>query len=144
MDAEDQRVTLPSASDEADIQARISSVEALVRERFGQESLKGFISDLDALQALLDDGVTGKTETFRLQSLGLVLGQVFEKILGLHWVMVEDQCGRDPALRFKETSIIVFPLTMISKRVERRERFNCHGALNGLRDKVEELLKGGF
>jgi hypothetical protein len=36
----------------------------------------------------------------------------------LSWVTVQDEYGTDPALRYKTTSILVFPLTMISKRVE--------------------------
>jgi hypothetical protein len=30
------------------------------------------------------------------------------------------------------------------KRIEQGERFDCRGALNGLSDKVEGLLKRGF
>jgi hypothetical protein len=43
------------------------------------------------------------------------------KQLGFHWITVEDEYGQDPAIQFGETSIIAFPLTMVSKRVERGE-----------------------
>jgi hypothetical protein len=36
----------------------------------------------------------------------------------LVWVTVEDEYGRDPALNVPGTSVLLFPLTMISKRVE--------------------------
>ena len=36
----------------------------------------------------------------------------------LKWVIVEDEFGRTLALQYPKTSVIVFPLTMISKRVE--------------------------
>ena len=41
--------------------------------------------------------------------------------MGLAWIAVEDEYGRDPALRDGETSIILFPMTTISKRIERGE-----------------------
>jgi hypothetical protein len=83
--------------------------------------LTGGLSDLDTLQRLLDDGVYAADKTYELQSLGLCLGEVMLKQLGFHWITVEDEYGQDPAIQYRETSIIVFPLTMVSKRVERGE-----------------------
>jgi hypothetical protein len=39
-------------------------------------------------------------------------------------VTVEDQYGRDPALKDPEAAILLFPMTTISKRVERGETVN--------------------
>lgn len=36
----------------------------------------------------------------------------------LSWVAVDDEFGRDPALRWLQTNMLAFPLTAISKRVE--------------------------
>jgi hypothetical protein len=36
----------------------------------------------------------------------------------LKWVAVEDEFGRELALQYPNTTIIVFPMTMISKRFE--------------------------
>jgi hypothetical protein len=47
-----------------------------------------------------------------------VLGDVFVQEMKMEWVMVEDYSGRDPAVRLPGTTIILFPLTMISKRIE--------------------------
>jgi hypothetical protein len=54
-----------------------------------------------------------------LQSLGVVFGDVLTSELPLRWVMITDEFGTDPTLRFKNTSININALTMISKRVER-------------------------
>jgi len=35
--------------------------------------------------------------------------------------MIEDEYGRDPAIGYKKTTLLVFPQTMISKRVESGE-----------------------
>src|SRR6516165_12396147 len=39
------------------------------------------------------------TETWKLQSLGITFGDALVQKMGLSWVMVEDEYGRDPALR---------------------------------------------
>jgi len=44
----------------------------------------------------------------------------------LTWAAVQDNYGRDPALTLEGTSIRVFPLTSISKRVERGEEVDVY------------------
>ncbi len=77
--------------------------------------------DLPLLQRLLDDGVFAKSQTFELQSLGVVFGDVLATETGLHWMMVTDEYGTDPTLVRGASSLQVNALTMISKRVERAE-----------------------
>ena len=45
--------------------------------------------------------------------------------------MVEDEKGRDPAIRIPGTTVILFPLTMISKRIERGEAWMCATSFAG-------------
>jgi hypothetical protein len=61
----------------------------------------------------------------------------------MEWVMVEDEHGRDPAVRLPSTSIIFFPLTMISKRIERGEKVDVFDLFNGVAAKVEEIQRRG-
>ena len=53
----------------------------------------------------------------------MVLGDVMVAQLGLSWVVVEDELGRSRALRLGESDELVYPVTMISKRVEADIRF---------------------
>lgn len=92
-------------------------VDAATRSLYAT-SLPGGKGDLAVLQRLVDDQVFRPDQTYELQSLGIVLGQVLALHPDLSWVTVQDDYGTDPALRYKTTSILVFPLTMISKRVE--------------------------
>ena len=87
----------------------------------GECPLTETAKDCPRLQAILDGNVLSKTDTWQLQCLGIALGSVMAKVLGLHWIIVTDEYGRDPALQFQNTSLIIYPLTMISKRVERGE-----------------------
>jgi hypothetical protein len=53
--------------------------------------------------------------------------------------MVEDEYGRDPAVRLPNTTIILFPMTMISKRIERGEKMDVFELYNASAAQVEAL-----
>jgi Domain of unknown function (DUF3806) len=55
-------------------------------------------------------------------------------------LIVEDEHGRDPAIRYAETSVILFPLTMISKRIESGERVDVFDLYNGMAERAGELI----
>jgi len=73
------------------------------------------------IDAILKSNSIGADETWKLQSLGVVFGDALAQELGLIWVAVDDEYGRDPALSVPGTSMLSFPLTSISKRIERGE-----------------------
>ena len=81
------------------------------------------------------------TQTYELQCMGIVLGDAFVQEMGMEWVMVEDELGTDPAVRLPGTTIIIFPLTMISKRVERGETLDVFDLFNGVADQIDRLKK---
>lgn len=92
-------------------------VAALARRYVGAEP-RGTRADLRILQRIIDTGVLDATRTYELQALGVVLGDVLAEELGLDWVVVRDEYGRSRALRFGDTDNLIFPVTMISKRIE--------------------------
>ena len=53
--------------------------------------------------------------------------------------MVEDAYGRDPAIRYKATTLLAFPRTMISKRVEDGEAVDVRALFDGLRERLEQI-----
>jgi hypothetical protein len=56
------------------------------------------------------------------------------------WVMGEDDYGRDPAIKYQETSFILFPLTMTSKRIERGERVDVFDLYDGVAAIAQEKI----
>jgi hypothetical protein len=96
---------------------------------------------LGLLRALLQQKVFTSDKTYELQCMGVVLGDVFVQEMGMHWVMVQDEYGRNPAVQLEDTSIILFPLTMISKRVERGEEVDVFDLFNGFAAQIEEIRK---
>jgi hypothetical protein len=76
---------------------------------------------LRLLDTILKENWIEPNETWKLQSLGITFGDALAQKMELFWVAVEDEHGRDPALHDKGTTIVMFPLTTISKKVERGE-----------------------
>ena len=133
-----QVVTLP-ATEEAE---RIEAQRRWVREHFDEDARHLYeLRDekLRLIQTILDAGWIEASETVKLQCLGITLGDALVQELGLEWVMVEDEYGRDPAIRKPGTTVLAFPLTMISKRVERGEAVVVRDLFDGVVDHVRRM-----
>ncbi|HEY6250058.1 MAG TPA: DUF3806 domain-containing protein [Candidatus Angelobacter sp.] len=115
-------------------------VAAAARQRYGT-ALTRTNKDLPILQRLLDDKAFKKSQTYELQSLGVAFGDVLVSEFPLRWVMVTDEYGRDPTLRFKNTSININALTMISKRVERDKPVDVFWLLRKTREAISDAEK---
>jgi hypothetical protein len=99
-------------------------------------SLTGTLRDLDTLQTLIDRGVLEASDRFDLQSLGVALGDLMVNELGLEWVVVQDDLGRSRGLRIPRTEDFIFPVTMISKRVERGVEVDVRALFETTRERV--------
>lgn len=114
----EQQITVLGESDLARLAEQEATTLRLLRSRYPEATLEHDESDLQWLQRLADEKALRPDQTYELQCLGVALGQVFAARTPLKWVVVEDEFGRDLALQYPKTSVIVFPMTMISKRVE--------------------------
>jgi len=114
-------------------------VAAAAEQRYFASSLRKTEADLPVLQRLIDDKAFSKSQTYELQSLGIAFGDVMASELPLRWVMVTDEYGTDPTLRFKGTTVQINALTMISKRLEKDEKVNLSELLRITREQVTRL-----
>jgi len=132
----DQRIESPTAED----LSQIENQRDWVRGHFEPSAQHQYV-EYDQKLRLLDtmNGWIEPHETLKLQCLGITLGDALVQRCGFEWVVLEDEYGRDPALRLPGTSVIVFPLTMISKRVERGEAVDIYPLVDGIILKVEEI-----
>ena len=94
---------------------------------------------LDLIAAMLDSGVITPDQKWELQSLGIVFGDALSQALDLMWVAVEDEYGRDPALMMPKTTMLVFPRTVISKRIEDGEKVNVFELFGDFCERVMQL-----
>jgi hypothetical protein len=116
----EQKIEALSAEDTA----RVEKQRDWVRDHYTPESLHLYDTlegKLRLLDTILKENWIEPTETWKLQSLGITFGDALAQKMNLVWVAVEDEYGRDPALQDRGTTIVMFPLTTISKRVERGE-----------------------
>ena len=127
--------------DKARLDQQRAVVAAAAKQRYGTPTLSRTKNDLSILQRLIDDKVFTKSQTYELQSLGVVFGDVLASEVDLRWVMITDEYGTDPTLRFKNTSININALTMLSKRVEREEHVDVFSLLETNREALAEAKK---
>lgn len=134
-----QNISAPTDADIRYIASLVMESRQLVQDILGQE-LGVTLADLEKIQAVLDSGSVEPEATWALQSLGVALGKIFvENHQGYDWWMVEDEYGRDVCVRYRDTSLLFFPQTMISKRVERGEKVNVQSIYEWLVNELHNL-----
>ena len=137
----DQEVLPLEASDVVALEKQRAVVERFLTEADLKGKYLTAAGKLGTLRALLQAKVFEAKQTYELQSMGIVLGDAFVEHMGFEWVIVRDSLGRDPALRYKNSSILLFPMTMISKRVERGEDVDVFGLYNSVAEEVMKLIE---
>jgi Domain of unknown function (DUF3806) len=134
----DQTIEAPNDSDIDAIARALIHAEHVVSEALGSK-LSGSRADLLLVQQLLDAGIV---EREALHALGLAFGKVFiEENVGYDWWMVQDEFGRDPVIRYRQSSLLAYPRTMLSNRIEDGESINVTELFDGLCRRMEELAK---
>jgi hypothetical protein len=134
-----QLIEAPNERDIERLARQLIHASELV-EQATRKALTGAPTDLALIQQALDAKVIEPEATYSLQALGIAFGKVFiENNEFYDWWMVEDEYGRDPAIRYKETTLLAFAQTMISKRVERGDPVSVVEMYGGLSDHLEKI-----
>lgn len=106
-----------SNRDKDHLKRQRASVDELGREHFGQP-LRQTTEDLDLVQRLIYKGAIAKDDRLQLQALGVIMGDAFVRDLDLEWRIYEDKLGRSRATCVKGKEECLFPITMLSRRME--------------------------
>lgn len=130
---------MPTEADRERLRTQRSVIEALIRDEDSRLKYQTPAGKVGLIRAILQKDIFTPTQTYELQCLGIVLGDAFAQELKMEWITVEDEYGRDPALRLPGTSIILFPLTMLSKRIERGEKIDIFDLFNGVAAEVDKV-----
>jgi Domain of unknown function (DUF3806) len=139
-----QKIEAPTEADVDTLARAILHAERVTTEVLGSE-MEGTRKDLSLIQQLLDTRTIERESTYTLQALGLAFGRAFIHVNeGYDWWMVEDEYGRDPAIRYRESSLLAYPRTMLSKRIEDGESVNVTELFDQLRDRLAQLIADGF
>jgi hypothetical protein len=130
-----QTVAPLNPEDQKELEDRIGRVACFLAAEYSVFRESSHSQWLKAIQSAIDDCLWDDDVVW-WQSLGLLFGEELLKRNRLEWVMVDDESGRDFALRLPKTSVLLFPLTMISKRIESNEPID----IEDLRNWAEEQL----
>ena len=121
--------------------AELSERRSIVGQLLGIDYDQLDLSDADSCLSRMQDAVDclEADKMVELQSLGILFGALIAQRCELDWVVVKDNYGSDPALRNGTTSQLLFPLTMLSKRLERGEPVRVARLFEMMTTDVERL-----
>jgi len=92
-------------------------IDAITRSNFGRPIRKNK-SDIIALQRTIDEELIDTEDTETLQALGVVLGDVYINENNIfEWKVYEDG-NASHAICIKKSEVCLFPITMLSRRIE--------------------------
>lgn len=103
--------------DKRHLSSQKESIEEVIKRNFGGR-LRGDSSDLQSLQRLIDRGLVERNNRLQLQAMGAVMGDVFVNVHGMEWKTYEDERGRSRAVCVKDSEHCLFPITMLSRRMQ--------------------------
>ena len=139
-----QTITPLTAADEERLHRQRAVVEKYLGDETSRENYQKAAGKLGLIRALLANNVFQPNQTHELQCLGVILGDAFVQELKMEWVIVDDEYGRSPAVRVPGTTILLSPITMISKRAERGEKVDVFDIFNWAAEKIDEMQKQGY
>jgi hypothetical protein len=107
--------------------------EDVSRSKLGRQ-FRGSREDLKVLQDVVDRELIKLDDEQTLQSLGVVMGDIFvAERKDLNWKVYEDELGASFAVCLDDTQHCLFPITMLSRRMK-----------VGLKPDVEAVFEKGL
>lgn len=139
-----ETIEAPSQEDLDSIAQAIVHAQLVAAEVLGSK-LDGTRRDLPLIQRLLDTGTIERESTYTLQALGLAFGRAFiHENPEFDWWIVEDPRGRDPVLRYRDSALLAFPKTLLSKRLEGGGRVDVVRLFDQLAARLAQLIADGY
>ncbi len=125
--------------------ARMWLLGSQISEQITGDKMNGSMDDLDRLQTIVDSAQIQIDHSQELESLGIVFGKVFVNATANYdWWVMEDEYGKDVCIRYKETSLLIFPQTMLSKRIEDGAVLNVIDLFNDIRQELDRIKNENF
>ena len=114
-------------AEEQDLDAMRSWIKSIATEN---QTLT-VAGNLNLIADQIVNGSVTARDAWKLASLGLLFGDALHQSYEgrLHWVMVEDDYGLSPALRWKQTDYLIFPISSLRERVQSGEAFDIQTLL---------------
>jgi len=125
--------------------AKMCLLGSQISEDITGKEMDGSLQDLERLQSIIDSAQIPVANTQELQSLGIVFGKVFvNETPDYDWWVIEDEYGKDACVRYKETTLLIFPQTILSKRIEDGEQVNVFELFHGMKQDLERIKNENY
>lgn len=97
--------------------------------------------DIDSIQKMIDEENPKPEQRKELASYGIAFGTILvNEMDGMDWVTVIDGKKEYPALRFGQTSVMVYPTDLIHDKKQKNEHCSLIHEFDCIRKEVEEVL----
>lgn len=105
--------------DQSKMEQEIAALSELTASKIGTP-IRADLGDLDTLQTLIDKKIVAQDDYKTQQAMGLALGNLILADFPdtFEWKIYEDELGRSRALCVKKSHNCLFPITMLSRRME--------------------------
>ena len=126
-----------------DMLKNIEAKRDWVRNHYTPETVSEYDTidgKLKLLNTILKSNWIEPHEKLKLQCLGITLGDIIVQDMAFVWIEVTDEYGNDPAIQLPDTSLILYPMTMISKRIEVGKQVEIYEFYEGLKEHIKERI----
>lgn len=104
-------------ADKRHLTRQVGVINDLTNLKIGQP-VRGTKDDIALLQRVIYKGLIKREDSLTLQALGAVLGNLMVKEFDMQWMVYEDGNGRSRAVCAPVSQECLFPITMLSRRME--------------------------
>ena len=96
---------------------------------------------MQSIQKVIDSDKFNRSQRQAWESFGVAFGAILvNEMDGMDWVTVIDGQKEFPALRFADTDLMVYPLSLVWEKVRRGEACDLKAEYARIRSEVEALL----
>lgn len=143
VEPKDSTVTISDLGwmDKNKMDKEVQGINELAQAKLGA-SLHKDLNDLQVLQRMIDNDLIKQDDYQTQQAMGVVMGNVFlaDFPQTLEWKVYRDKLGRSRALCAKGTQQCMFPITMLSRRMEVGSKPNVKKIYNDTVDMMKDYL----
>lgn len=135
------RTEQPTNIDKGYMEGQQDRVDTLIRRHFGRQLTGQRSNDFAQMQRLLDEQIVSSDDSVTLQAMGIILGNILKSEQGLSWIIYIDKYGRSRALQIPGQRDVLFPVTMISRRVEAGAEVDINDIYSKALKELERIRK---
>lgn len=127
--------------DQNKMQQQEDKIKELVKSRLGANLTHSW-NDIALLQRIIDQKLVRKDDDATLEAMGVILGNIMQADFPAHlkWKIYKDKQGRSKALCVVKTQECLFPITMLSRRMQLEVEVNVTSVYDNAINQIAFVL----